>query len=166
MVLKLSNCSHWLHRDCLKVTLTSLTFPNAFTHPISAVIFQQWLQTANTCPVCRKRVDMPPTDSSSSSRPRTRRRLSYGTSIHRGFSALRRASDPPQTNGPSTSTSGTTGRNHNPLSSNNSGVPQPSNITISTTRPQERSASPNGPARLLRRDSAGFAAFHRFFDSP
>uniref|UniRef100_A0A8H7XJN0 RING-type domain-containing protein n=1 Tax=Psilocybe cubensis TaxID=181762 RepID=A0A8H7XJN0_PSICU len=33
-VLKLSNCSHWLHQECL----------------------QQWLQTANTCPVCRKSV--------------------------------------------------------------------------------------------------------------
>lgn len=33
-VMKLNNCSHWLHRDCL----------------------QQWLGTAGTCPVCRKSV--------------------------------------------------------------------------------------------------------------
>ncbi|CAA7262513.1 unnamed protein product [Cyclocybe aegerita] len=32
--LKLNNCSHWLHQDCL----------------------QQWLQSASTCPVCRKSV--------------------------------------------------------------------------------------------------------------
>ncbi|KAF9559948.1 hypothetical protein CPC08DRAFT_637153, partial [Agrocybe pediades] len=33
-VLKLTNCAHWLHQDCL----------------------QRWLQTSNTCPVCRKSV--------------------------------------------------------------------------------------------------------------
>ncbi|KZP09554.1 hypothetical protein FIBSPDRAFT_914053 [Athelia psychrophila] len=34
-MLKLTDCSHWLHKDCL----------------------QQWLHGANTCPVCRKRVN-------------------------------------------------------------------------------------------------------------
>ncbi|TFK69218.1 hypothetical protein BDN72DRAFT_768209 [Pluteus cervinus] len=42
-VLKLNNCSHWLHQECLK----------------------QWLRGANTCPVCRKNVKIP----SSSPRP-------------------------------------------------------------------------------------------------
>ncbi|PPQ99420.1 hypothetical protein CVT24_005407 [Panaeolus cyanescens] len=145
MVLKLSNCSHWLHRDCLK----------------------QWLQTANTCPVCRKRVDVPSSDSASSSRPRTRRRLSYGASIHRGLSALRRVSDPLQPNGASTSTSGTTAPSHNPPSSSNVSGSQISNISIITPRSQERSSSPPVPTRLLlRRDSTGFSTFHRFFDSP
>ncbi|TFK34677.1 hypothetical protein BDQ12DRAFT_613122, partial [Crucibulum laeve] len=44
-VLKLRECSHWMHRDCL----------------------QQWLGTANTCPVCRKPV-------SNQSAPRARPR--------------------------------------------------------------------------------------------
>jgi len=44
-VLKLNNCSHWLHKDCL----------------------QQWLQGARTCPVCRKSV-YPTSQASSSSR--------------------------------------------------------------------------------------------------
>ncbi|KAF8233862.1 hypothetical protein L208DRAFT_1264706, partial [Tricholoma matsutake] len=33
-VLKLADCSHWLHRECL----------------------QKWLKSASTCPVCRKTV--------------------------------------------------------------------------------------------------------------
>jgi len=33
-ILKITDCSHWMHKDCL----------------------QQWLHSANTCPVCRKRV--------------------------------------------------------------------------------------------------------------
>ncbi|KAF8154796.1 hypothetical protein B0H34DRAFT_537887 [Crassisporium funariophilum] len=36
-VLKLTNCSHWLHKDCL----------------------QQWLLGASSCPVCRKSVNPP-----------------------------------------------------------------------------------------------------------
>jgi len=36
-VLKLSDCLHWLHKNCL----------------------EQWLRNANTCPVCRKRVEGP-----------------------------------------------------------------------------------------------------------
>ncbi|KAF8811219.1 hypothetical protein BYT27DRAFT_7089847, partial [Phlegmacium glaucopus] len=48
-VLKLNNCSHWLHRDCLL----------------------QWLQGARTCPVCRKSV-FPTSQASSSRRPHPR----------------------------------------------------------------------------------------------
>ncbi|TFK97648.1 hypothetical protein BDV98DRAFT_483916, partial [Pterulicium gracile] len=33
-VMKLPDCSHWLHKDCL----------------------QQWLKGAQTCPICRRRV--------------------------------------------------------------------------------------------------------------
>ncbi|KAF8266221.1 hypothetical protein EI94DRAFT_1586477, partial [Lactarius quietus] len=36
-VMKLSDCSHWLHKNCL----------------------QQWLRGATTCPVCRQRVGGP-----------------------------------------------------------------------------------------------------------
>ncbi|KAF8908151.1 hypothetical protein CPB84DRAFT_1767427 [Gymnopilus junonius] len=48
-VLKLPNCSHWLHQDCL----------------------HQWLANANTCPVCRKSAITP--SSSSSGSPSARR---------------------------------------------------------------------------------------------
>ncbi|KIJ63981.1 hypothetical protein HYDPIDRAFT_51823, partial [Hydnomerulius pinastri MD-312] len=34
VVTKLLECPHWLHKNCL----------------------EQWLRTANTCPVCRKKV--------------------------------------------------------------------------------------------------------------
>ncbi|KAG6811981.1 hypothetical protein H0H92_005015 [Tricholoma furcatifolium] len=47
-LLKLPECSHWQHRECL----------------------QQWLKSASTCPVCRKTVVAP-----SSSQARTRRGL-------------------------------------------------------------------------------------------
>ncbi|KAH7922006.1 hypothetical protein BV22DRAFT_969121, partial [Leucogyrophana mollusca] len=35
-VTKLQDCTHWLHKACL----------------------EQWLHTANTCPVCRKKVKL------------------------------------------------------------------------------------------------------------
>jgi len=36
-VMKLTDCPHWLHKGCL----------------------EQWLHSANTCPVCRKKVGIP-----------------------------------------------------------------------------------------------------------
>ena len=50
MVTKLLDCSHWLHKHCLEVS------KGGFPHKCLLNEFQQWLRTANTCPVCRKKV--------------------------------------------------------------------------------------------------------------
>ncbi|TEB21502.1 hypothetical protein FA13DRAFT_101975 [Coprinellus micaceus] len=52
-VMKLKNCSHWLHEGCL----------------------DQWLKGANTCPVCRNQVNGTATSSSSTSATTGRRSL-------------------------------------------------------------------------------------------
>ncbi|KAF8184833.1 hypothetical protein BJ912DRAFT_852939, partial [Pholiota molesta] len=88
-VQKLSNCSHWLHRECLT----------------------QWLQSATTCPVCRESVNIPPSSAFSASRlPRYPPRLNpFNMSLPR----RRRESSPTAPNhppSPSTQGSNTDGR--------------------------------------------------------
>lgn len=66
-VLKVPLCSHWFHKACLEVSLLCLS------HYFGRFLFlvQQWLGTANSCPVCRGRVD--PNSAASSSRAHTTR---------------------------------------------------------------------------------------------
>jgi hypothetical protein len=51
--MRLSDCSHWLHKNCLQVRPLPPNYSPQLT------LEQQWLRGATTCPVCRQRVRAP-----------------------------------------------------------------------------------------------------------
>ncbi|KAH0826344.1 hypothetical protein J3R83DRAFT_5299 [Lanmaoa asiatica] len=67
VVTKLIECPHWLHKNCLEVGIIGTYFLHGLFNDIAHV--QQWLRTANTCPVCREKVKASPKPAPARRRP-------------------------------------------------------------------------------------------------
>jgi hypothetical protein len=92
VVTKLIECPHWLHKNCLEVGIIE----DLLSSSSDIVHVQQWLRTANTCPVCREKVKASPKPAPARRRPY--RDLSVPSETNSSTSGNGLSGRPPHTN--------------------------------------------------------------------